>query len=122
MRGRAIVMVLGAQAVASFGLLIWASTTPPPLPRWGGAIDVGLALTLAATVFLLQSRVGGLGEPADIWRAHATLTTFPSVVLVAIWIGRAHLDFNILLPGLAWRLFLLLYAVPAILAAWRGPR
>lgn len=122
MKGRSILALLAAQAAASFAILIWASTTPPPLPRWGGPIDVALALTLAGTVFVLQTRAGGLGEPADVWRAHATVVTIPSAVLVAVWLWRSHLDFNILLPGLAWRLFLLLYAVPAIIAAWRQPR
>jgi len=116
---RTIVMALVAQGLVSSGLLVWASATPPPLPRWGGPLDVAIALSLAATVFILQRLVGWPPDSSDIRRAYATIATVPSVVIVAIWLWRAHLDFNILLPGLAWRLFLLLYAVPAVLAAWR---
>jgi len=43
-------------------------------------------------------------------------------VLVAIWWYRDSLDFNILLPGLAWRAWLVLYTIPSALALVGRPR
>ncbi|HZI76989.1 MAG TPA: hypothetical protein VFD73_23735 [Gemmatimonadales bacterium] len=48
------------------------------------------------------------------------LATLPSLVLVALWLGRARVDWNIILPGVAWRLFLVLYTAPFI--TQRRPR
>jgi len=39
-----------------------------------------------------------------------------ALVLVAIWWYRESLDFNVLLPGLAWRTWLVPYTLPSALA------
>ena len=44
--------------------------------------------------------------------------TAPSVVLIAAWLVRERLDWNVLLPGLAWRWFIMAYAMPAAIALW----
>ena len=51
--------------------------------------------------------------------AHLVNSTAPSVVLIAAWLLRERLDWNILLPGFAWRLFIMLYAMPSALALSR---
>jgi hypothetical protein len=42
------------------------------------------------------------------------------VALLAAWLWRDQLDWNILLPGLPWRLFITLYTLPAALTEARG--
>lgn len=48
-------------------------------------------------------------------------TTLPAVMLVLLWIFRDRLIWNILLPGLAWRSFVVLSALPLALVVWREP-
>jgi len=47
---------------------------------------------------------------------HGLAATVPALMLVAIWWYRDSLDLNVLLPGLAWRTWLVLYTVPSALA------
>ena len=50
----------------------------------------------------------------------AVVTPVP-LILVGMWIFRDSLDFNILLPGLAWRIYFLLSILPHVLSLW-NPR
>jgi hypothetical protein len=45
-------------------------------------------------------------------------STIPPVVLAVLWQFHARIDWNIMLPGLAWRLFLLVYTLPSAVTAW----
>jgi len=103
------------------GALLLISSTRADLPSWGGPLDVLSAFTLVGTSVLIWRAAGdrvGLRELRD---GHTVAATVPALVLVGIWWYREALDFNVLLPGLAWRTWLVLYTVPSALA-WVLPR
>ena len=64
------------------------------------------------------NRVG----PAELRVSYRVATTLPAVILVLFWIFRDRLTWNILLPGLAWRSFVVLSALPMALAVWGSTR
>lgn len=121
MNGRALVVAGAAQLAVSLSLLLIASMPPEErLPRWGGPIDVALAFSIVATLIVLHRAAAdrvGIGELRTGYRVAATL---PAVMLVLLWLFRDSLIWNVLLPGLAWRSFVLLSALPMALAVWRG--
>jgi hypothetical protein len=115
-------VLLGSiQLLVSTILLCWAATWSTPVPRWAGLLDAGLALTLVVTAGVIRARCNphaGVPENAGEPAGFLLLATLPSLILVALWLGRERLDLNILLPGLAWRLFLVMYTTRYIIA-WR---
>ena len=95
----------------SCALLLFASTRSD-LPSWGGPLDGIIAFTLVATGFLVWRRAGDRSTLAEFRAGHAVAAIVPALLLAAIWWYRESLDFNVLLPGLAWRTWLVLYTVP----------
>ena len=81
-----------------------------------------MAFTLVATGFLIWRRAGNRVGLEEFRAGHAIAAIVPALALAAIWWYRESLDFNILLPGLAWRTWLVLYTVPSALAFVRPHR
>ena len=99
-------------------ILLTASTAKTPVPVWGGYVDVGIVLLIALTGFALHQR--DQGAPRYDSSHQVAVYLFP-LILVGMWIFREALDFNILLPGLAWRIYFLLSILPHALSLW-NPR
>ena len=121
----ALVALAAAQLAASFGLVFWASLSTGLVPLWARILDVGLAFGIVITAGVLHTRAQRLPEVHQVRAPRAALlvsSTTPSVVLIVAWLLRGRLDWNILLPGLAWRLFIMSYAMPAALVLRRRPR
>lgn len=93
----------------SFALLIMTSTSKIRLPAWGGYADVGIAIVIAILGFVIFGR--GRGNPRFDIGHRAALNIVP-ITLLGMWVLRSAFDFNILLPGLAWRVFFLLHILP----------
>ena len=108
-----LLAVAVVQLVVSVALLLFASTRAD-LPAWGGPLDAAIAFTLIATAFLIWRRAGDRVGLPELRLGHAVAAIVPALVLVAIWWYRDSLDFNILLPGLAWRTWLVLYTLPSV--------
>jgi hypothetical protein len=119
--GRLIVVLGAGQLIVSFALLLWASTTPAPLPRWGGPIDGVIAFTLVGTLALLYQTAAKRVGLAELRASHRVATTLPAVIFILLWLSQHRLIWNVLLPGLAWRSFVLLSAIPLVMAVWRRP-
>lgn len=96
--------------------LLLIASTRSDLPAWGGPLDVVIAFTLVATAVLTWRRAGEHAGLRELRIGHGVVAIVPAFVLIAIWWYRESLDFNILLPGLAWRTWLVLYTVPSALA------
>ncbi len=62
--------------------------------------------------FLIWRRAGSAAGMRELRIGHGVA----AIVLAAIWWYRESLDFNILLPGLAWRTWHVLYTIPSALA------
>lgn len=112
---RLILIAFYVAYMISVALLLIASTARRPLSAWGGYLDVGIAFLIAVLGFVIFGR--GKGNPQYRTGHRAALNIIP-VLLLGMWILRNTLDFNILLPGLAWRVFFLLHILPYGVTLW----
>ena len=112
--------------VVSVALPIIASLYPAELlPQWVGIFDVGLALMLVVMGVLIDAATRAKVDNAVVqvgYRIYRNAAVLPLVLLVVFFLAGEAIKWNVLLPGLAWRTWLILYAVPALLVAWRYPR
>lgn len=104
------------QYAVSLAFLLLASTTDiSRLPAWLGLLDVVLAFALIATLALLKIALGWQNPTAAAKTSYAILTYLVPVLLAAIWFFRDQLILNTLLPGLAWRAYVLFEFLPVVL-------
>ena len=102
--------------IISTALVLIASTAKTPLPAWGGYLDVGIVVLIAFTGITIHQRNKSAAR-YDI--SHQIAVYLFPVVLVGMWLYRNSLDFNILLPGLAWRTYFFLSILPHGLNFWK---
>lgn len=102
---------------------IAASLLPVATPRWLGIADVAIALVLVAVGVRLMMRQPGPFS-ADVTRAALRIVqgaaTLLLLLLVVFFLAGDVLRWNVLLPGLAWRAWLFLMALPSWLALRPG--
>jgi hypothetical protein len=113
---RSLVLAFGGLFILSTVIRLIASTATIPLPAWGGYLDVGIVLLIALTGFAIYQRSKSV--PRYDASYQIALYLFP-LILVAMWIYRNSLDFNILLPGAAWRTYFFLSILPHSLRIWK---
>lgn len=99
-------------AVSTVILLI-ASTAKSPVPAWGGYLDVSIVILIAFIRFFIRQR--NKSFPRYDISHQVAITLFP-LILVRMWLYRNSLDFNILLPGLAWQTYFFFSVLPHGLA------
>jgi hypothetical protein len=102
--------------VISTMILLIASTTKTRLPAWGGYLDVGVVVLIAVAGFTIHIR--NKNTPRYDVSHQVALYLFPLLIL-GMWLYRESLDFNILLPGVAWRTYFLLSILPHGLNLWK---
>ena len=101
--------------ISTFILLI-ASTAKTPLPKWSGYADVSIAVLIAVLGFAIF----GLNKMSLQYETnHRVALYLLPVILLGMWYFRNLIDFNILLPGLAWRTFFFLHVLPYGLNVWK---
>ncbi len=122
-RGRALAVATAAVfAVSSvFPVAAGLSKDTGAFPKWWGAADVGIASLLAVQVIvvqsLFQSGVDRRVERAS-YRAYRVLIHLPFVLLVVFFVAGDRVVWPNGLTGITWRAWLLLYMLPAWLAAY----
>jgi hypothetical protein len=90
-----------------------------------GGADVAIAAALlgcAALISKRASRVDSSGLVGRIASFQQQLWNVPLALLVMFFLQGDRVRWNILLPGLAWRLWLLAYVFPSALAVWKSGR
>lgn len=102
--------------VISTAILLIASTAKTRVPAWGGYLDVGIVVLIAFVGFTIYQR--NKGAPRYDISHQIAIYLFPLIV-VGMWIYRDALDFNILLPGVAWRTYFFLIILPHALSLWK---
>jgi hypothetical protein len=102
--------------VISTVILLIASTAKDPVPVWGGYLDVGIVVLIAFTGFMIYQR--NKNTPRYDISHQVAIYLFP-LILAGMWVYRASLDFNILLPGAAWRTYFFLSILPHALSLWK---
>jgi hypothetical protein len=100
----------------SAAILLIASTATTPVPAWGGYLDVGIVVLIALTGFAIHPR--DKSTPRYDISHQVAIYLFP-LILVGMWVDRDSLDFNILLPGVAWRTYFFLSILPRALNLWK---
>ena len=118
-RGRLLVVVGVLEASVSIALLLIASTKRATLPEWGGPVDVAIAFALVGTAAWIWTLAPKTRDAWALSVGHAAGATIPALVIAAVWYFRDDVDLNVLLPGLAWRTFIVLYSIPSALGVWR---
>jgi len=112
--------------VISVTLLLIASTTPVPFKpgqlTWQGVVDVATAFAVVITGIGVTLKAGALVDHEARRLSYGIATVPPALLLLGMWLFQDRLRWNVLLPGLAWRSYVLLFSLPAALALWRPPR
>ena len=103
-------------AISTLILLI-ASTAETPIPAWGGYLDVGIVVLIAIAGFTIHQR--NKNSPRYDISHQIAIYLFP-LILLGMWIYRNSLDFNILLPGVAWRTYFFLSTLPHAINLWNA--
>jgi hypothetical protein len=101
----------------STAILLIASTAKNPVPAWGGYLDVGIVVLIAVTGFTIHQQ--DKGAPRYDVSHQVAIYLFP-LILVGMWVYRNLIDFNILLPGVAWRTYLFLSILPHAINLWKS--
>lgn len=120
--GRGIILLWGIMYSVSAALLLRASVSPERGPLWLGIIDGLLAFILVFTMAAISRIARGTIAPQTLARSYQIGIYLPAVLFAALWVLRDHFDWNILFPGLAWRTWLILFILPAILGLWKTAR
>src|SRR5438105_8105232 len=116
MLNRTQVMVLRGVSVAmavlfalSVTLLVWASTLAveiaPGTLSWQGVLDVITAFALVLLGAWLTVRASPLVGRGALGLAYGTMAVVAPVMLLGMWLWADRLLWNVLLVGLAWRVW-----------------
>lgn len=118
--GRVLVIVSAAMLSVSTVFPIVASLLPPDaVARWVGVVDVALAFIVVVLSMLIDSRGRGHINEGTVRAAYSfyrVAASFPLVLLVVFFLSGDAIRWDVLLPGLAWRSWVLLYTYPAAYA------
>ncbi|MBC7876278.1 MAG: hypothetical protein H7Y59_03830 [Anaerolineales bacterium] len=115
-RGRILGLLFAILFIASTTLLLIASTSQSPLAALGGYADVSIVVLIFFCGFSIHQM--NTTKPRYDISYQVAIYLLP-IILVITWIFRASIDFNILLPGLAWRTYFFLSILPRGLTFWR---
>jgi hypothetical protein len=122
-RNRPLVMVTVGLLVVSNAFPVAAGILIGPAPRWMGLLDVVVAFALVCAGIGIAAKVPAgfstrvIEASFRIYRSGSTL--FLALLVVFFLVGDS-IKWSILLPGLAWRAWLVAWVLPAALALWRG--
>jgi hypothetical protein len=113
---KSFIILFASLFAISTAILLIASTSKTPVPTGGGYLDVGIVFLIALTGFVIYQR--NKGTPRYDISHQVAIYLFP-LILVSMWVYRDSLDFNILLPGAAWRTYFFLSILPHALNLWK---
>ena len=112
---------LGLFALSSAFPVVASLLAPRAVTRWVGMLDVAIAFLVLVTGIRVMSAAAA-PTPDEGRRAvvlYQAIASVPLVLLVVFLLAGDHVLWDVLLPGLAWRGWLLMYSLPAALALLR---
>jgi hypothetical protein len=99
-----------------------AGVYPSDPPRWLGIADVGFAAVLLTAAISLamqmQNRVSD-GDRLEAFRLSQIVLSAIPILLALFFITGSRIKWDVLVIGLAWRAWLLLYTLPSLIAGYR---
>lgn len=121
-RGRLLVMLGVMLFIMSISFPVAASLVEQErFPVWVGLLDV----TLAFSLVLIMVVIAAIGrEMMDehvryvSYRVYRFLANLPLALLIIFFVFGNRIKWDVLLIGLAWRMWALLYILPAGLSVW----
>jgi hypothetical protein len=114
-----VVSSLGLFAVSSVFPLAASVLEVDRPPTWVGVLDVAIAIALVALGMVIVSRKArGFAAPviASAFRAYRGLANALLILLALFFIAGETIRWSTLLPGLAWRGWLLVMVLPSWLS------
>ena len=122
LRSLARICVLLFAISTAFPVVAGALNSSDP-PRWMGIADVSVAAILCVAAITLATR--GRGSLADrhrlvAFRATQVVIGVVPVLIAAYFLAGARVNWTVLVLGLAWRGWLLLYTLPFLAAGLGG--
>jgi hypothetical protein len=124
-RGRVLVALGAGLLVLSVAFPVVASLLPQEAPAWMGVFDVALAAGLVLAALGADAATRGPPPPPVIQRSYQfyrLVATLPLGLLLVFFLVGGAIKWHILLPGLAWRAWLLCYILPVVLTIWERSR
>ena len=119
-------LVLGTAvlfAISTMFPIVAAVAHADPSPLWAGIADVALAILTCACGFAIATRAAERFDDRVVRSAFRIYRTGATVLLALIcvfFVFGDRIAWHILLPGLAWRAWLLVWVLPAALSLWEG--
>ena len=117
---------VGQRLALSVTILLIASTAPvafePGQLTWPGVLDVATAFAVVIAGMAVTVKAGALVDDEARRLSYSIATGLMPLALVGMWLFQDHLRWNVLLPGLAWRSYALLFSLPPAVALWRPRR
>ena len=124
-RGRPLAVVTATVFVISsiFPVVAGLSRRTDAFPRLWGILDVAIAFVLVALALVITAlfdREVNEEIKQVAYRSYRVFINAILVILVVFFLAGDRIVWTIVLPGLAWRAWLLFYAFPPWLAAFRS--
>jgi hypothetical protein len=121
MRARLLAVVWIGLFVLSATLLGIASVSPETVAQIPtlGYVDAAAAFALVVLLAIFERQRRTL-QVQDLILSLGIIGVVLPAMFVGLWLGREGIVWNTLLPGLAWRSFVLLWGLPSVIAALRG--
>jgi hypothetical protein len=110
-------------AVSTMFPIVAAVAQPDPSPLWAGMADVALAILTCACGFTIATRAAERFDDGVVRSAFKIYRTGATALLALIgvfFVAGDRIGWHILLPGLAWRAWLLAWVLPGALSLWRS--
>lgn len=123
---KVITAIAGFILLISFAIVLFASINKNETPQIDVSPVIGILDAIAAFaiiglsiyIYILVDKVAKQKTFVISYRLIRMLFqvtgVFIGLVFFILWIERSKIDFNILLPGLAWRFFILISSLPLL--------
>jgi hypothetical protein len=120
---RLVLLTAALFGVSTMFPIVAAVVQPDPSPLWAGITDVALAILICVCGFTIATRAAERFDDRVVrsaFRIYRTGATALLVLICVFFVVGDRIGWHILLPGLAWRAWLLAWVLPAGLSLWKG--
>lgn len=122
LQNRPLVLFAFSLFILSTAFPVVASLIPAEtLPTWVGVLDVALAFAVVVIMFWIDAK--GRNHAHDqakelAYQVYRALGHLFLLLLVIFFLAGDRVNWQVLLPGLAWRFWVLFYVLPSAFALW----